>query len=278
MISDMMTTIKYYDYGVNPNQFKSNHTDSTYMHLYASSVTSTVEHSSYSNSFSYFYASCAYYAFVPVVYMSNISLWLLGFWIPGHDVFEMMEEKFGKIGLSATRIQKKSLCKKIIFLLLKFPIITLIAILWTYAISPMAMILIAFGNLFPKFGNKPLIKRLRNCGSFIKYIEAIFESACQFALAMDFYYYNKEDFDSQLPLIPWVTEGILFRITIHLSLFSIIMAANSFFHGWLTLWYGKDWWKLWKRTKVLCSILLFLLLVIPPELGLVIKVIHVVYL
>ena len=215
---------------------------------------------------------------MPLGYTGTIFYWRLGFYAPGCDLFEMMEEKFEKIGLSAPRFQNKSFCRKIIFLLLTFPITALIGILWAYPISPMAMILIAFGNLFPKFGDKPLMKRLRNCGSFLKFYEAIGESMWQWALAMAFYYYNKEDFDSPDPLIPWVTEGILFRISIHLSLFSMIMASNNFFHGWLTLRFGKDWWKLWKRTNVLCRVWWVIPQFILFQLGLIIIVIHVIYL
>ena len=278
MISDITTTFKYYDYGINPNHFKSNHTNNTYIDIHSSSTTSTVEHSPYSNSFSYFYAACGIWASIPLQYINNVFLWQIGLLVPGYDLLEMMEEKFETIGLSATRFKKQSFIRKVILLFLSFPIIYLMASFWAYAISPMAMILIAFGNLFPKFGDKYFIKRIRNCSTFIKSCEAFYESVWQWLLAMYFYYYNKVDFDSPDPLMPWVTEGFSFRITIHLSLFSIITALSNFYHGSLTLSFGKDWWKLWKRPNILCLILPYISLPIILYLGLISIVIHVIYL
>ena len=143
-------------------------------------------------------------------------------------------------------------CGKVIFLVATFLIIILLAILQSYVFTPLTIIVIALGNLLPKYQENAFVKRLRKCCNRVKFWEALFESSLQCLLAMYFYYNNKESLNCPNAYISWFNEGTVLIISMIFSTVSISRAFINNGNEKLTVRYGKDWWKalLFKRPEL----------------------------
>ena len=261
MVTDAKTTILYYDYGVNPSKFKPIQENDTYIHLNLSNTLSTVEPSSVSTDLSFFYIACVIWAINPIMHARMIVKWLNQSLI-NDDWLDMLEEKFGNYSSIREKFKNQPIWSKILFVIATSPILFLMGIIWAYFIDPLTIILIALGNLFPVCFNKLFIKKLSAAVKYIKISEAIYESLGQWILAMVFYSYNKEYYNHPKSYMPWVTEGMMVVISMHFSWLSIVLTHNYYNNELFTLLYGKDWWKLWKRTKVLQRLWFYLALTI----------------
>ena len=250
MVTDVKTTIFYYNYGVNPNSFKSIETNGTYMQLNSSSTSSTVEPSSVATDFLFFYIACVIWALNPAMHAKAIVIWLSRP-LENDDWLTIIEEKSELCSSIVQKIRKKFIWQRILIIIASSPILYLMGIIWAHVISPLTIILIAFGNLCPECFDKIFIKKLSTGVIWIKVSEATYESLGQWILAMVFYSYNKEYYNHPGSLMPLVTEGMMVVISMHFSWLSIVLTHTGFINEMFTLLYGKDWWKLWKRTKVL---------------------------
>ena len=159
-----------------------------------------------------------------------------------------------------------SLCGKLIFSVITFPIIILMAILQSYVFTPLIIIVNAFGNLFPKCQEMTFVKRLSKSCNRVKFWEALSESSFQCLLAMYFYYNNKDSFNCQNTYISWFNDGTFLIISIIFSIISITLALINNGNEKLTVRYGKDWWKalllkrpeLIREWKFLSKVLIFI--------------------
>ena len=106
MVTDVKTTIFYYNYGVNPNSFKSIETNDTYMQLNSSSTSSTVEPSSVSTNFLFFYIACGIWALNPAMHAKVIIIWL-NHPLENDDWLTIIEEKFELCSSIVQKIRKQ---------------------------------------------------------------------------------------------------------------------------------------------------------------------------
>ena len=263
MLSDGLSTNQYYNYGIDPSNFgKCNDTNHHDLTLNGSDLTSTTAPSIESSNFFYFYVACGIWASTPAIYIVPIVRWLCVSYSE-FAMWNMTEAKFERFGLTINSFRGMSACGKIIFSVVTFPIIIFTAILQSYVLTPLTIIVIAFSNLFPKYKETNFVKRLSEDGNLVKYFEAYFESMFQCGLAMYFFYKNKDLFNCPNSYVSWFDEGTVLIISMIFSIVSITLAFFNTMNENLTGRYGKDWWKalLCKRPELLreCDFWNFLL-------------------
>ena len=244
MASDVLTTNQYYNYGIDPSNFgKCNNTNHHDLPLNGSNFTSTTAPSVESSNFFYFWLACGIWALTPAGYVVLIVMWLYDFLPYELALYNMIEEQFEKFGLTRNNFREMTACGKLIFLVVTFPIIILMAILQSYILTPLTIIVIVFGNLCPKYKETTFVKRLSKDGNDVKCWEAFWESFFQCLLAMVFYYNNKDSFNCPNSYVLWFDEGTVLIISMVFSIVSITLAFINHNNEHLTGRYGKDWWK-----------------------------------
>lgn len=280
MITDLLITIHYYEYGVNPSSFKSNQTKGTRIQLNSVSTTTTVEISSNSTDFSYFYIACWVWTLTPCGHIVMNLSWYYdptNLYTITYCSYVLIEHKFEKYGFTRIMFRKMCLFRKILFMILIFLMVILEAIVTCYIRNPLVIMRIAFGNSFPTFCDQNVTEKLSNIAKLIKCGEAVGESFGQCILAIVFYSINKSYYDCPHPMMPMLTKGAVFVISIYFNVLSITIALINLINRELTLAYGEDWWKLWKRIKVwrqIWWVLLFNIAFIAILIGIMIRIIY----
>ena len=266
MVSDALTTIKYYEYGLDPNNFKCDSTvNSGYPHLnHDNTILAHAPPSSSSTDFVYFHRSLVIWALTPAWITFQYSLGCMfdiNIFNEDRDgVWNLIERKLTCLRITRNKILRMNPFVKVILILLAQPIILLISVLYVYIFSPVVIIVCATGNLHPRMDDVSLITFCKSLAKVAKFHEAAFEAIPQCALAMNFYIANKGHFECPEPFFPWINKGTVVIISMVFSIISITLSIFNFGNETLTFSYGKDWWKLWKRKDVLTQIFFWLLL------------------
>ena len=248
MISDIMTTIQYYNYGVDAGSLKCYSTEYTnYQHLNKDATSSSHVPQSSSNNFVYFHCSLMIWAAIPIEKFISMLLGVNPLW-------NLLEEKLTCFCVTKHREPNMNLFSKTFLIILALPIIILICILDAFIFNPFLIIVSAIGNLDPRMDNISLIAKCKSEVKTTKLLEACLESFFQCALTMKFYSDHKKYFECPETLYPWVNKGTVFIISMIFSILSIILAIYNRVNEMFTLLYGKDWWKVWDRKDVLKEI------------------------
>ena len=251
MVLDVLTTIQYYDYGVDPNSLQCNLTRND-LSMEQNTLTSTTEPSSTSPDFSYFTWACVIWALTPIVNIFNLIQGMFNVDVPTGSL-DMWLWIIGKIKkINRQQVVEKDCVWKAILILLSLPIIILFSVLHAYVINPIVILANGVAILCPRIDDIPWIKWCKRQIKVTKLQEAIFEAIGQCIIAMNFYSADKEYFDCPEPFFPWIDKGTVVLISMVFSVGSIILSCINFGNEMFTLSYGKDWWKslLGKRSNV----------------------------
>ena len=253
MVSDTLTTIQYYDYGINPDSFKCNKSKPA-DYLEKDNRTFTEGPPVESTDFSYFNKACFVWALNPSQQMIMNILWLFNDQTIGDGViYDRIEDKLKCSGLTRKAFRERNCYYKMTFVFCTLPINLVISIIRVYLIDPMILILVALGNLHARIGDSFLIRKYNTFSTVIKYREATAESIGQCIIAMTFYSANKDYFSCPDTFFSWFNKGTIVICSMFFSIGSIILTACNRINETNARNYGKDWWKvmLCKRRNML---------------------------